>query len=101
MNWCTTQKVAAILGLSVAVGAVAAVALATGTPDGQTPARETVCDGLTGPAFGLCNAYCEAQDCDVQDRPSCDQLRRNFEKRTDTRIFPCEGGGSNSSGEPS
>ncbi len=35
------------------------------TPDGQTPAEETVCSVVySGAAFGLCNAYCEAMDCD-------------------------------------
>ena len=36
------------------------------TADGLTPAEETVCDGagLTGALWGLCNAYCEAMDCD-------------------------------------
>ena len=33
-----------------------------GTPDGMPPSQETVCDGLSGAAFGLCNAFCEAQD---------------------------------------
>lgn len=33
------------------------------TPDGEPPAVESVCDDLTGAAFGLCNAYCEAMDC--------------------------------------
>jgi hypothetical protein len=62
------------------------------TPDGQTPSEEEVCDGLSGPAFGLCNAYCEAQDCDALDpeRNSCERLRRNFEKHTGTPIFPCD-----------
>ena len=35
------------------------------TPDGQTPAEETVCDVLqsgTPGLYGLCVAYCEAQD---------------------------------------
>ena len=35
------------------------------TPDGQTPAEETVCDVLqsgTPGLYGLCIAYCEAQD---------------------------------------
>ncbi len=60
------------------------------TPDGQTPAQESVCSSLTGAAFGLCNAYCEAQDCDVHPRPSCQQLRRNFAKVTGSPIFPCD-----------
>lgn len=35
------------------------------TPDGDTPAEETVCDQLIGGTpglYGLCVAYCEAQD---------------------------------------
>ena len=35
------------------------------TPDGQTPANEGVCDGLMGGTpglYGLCVAFCEAQD---------------------------------------
>ena len=36
------------------------------TPDGETPAQQSVCDelGLEGRAWGLCSAYCEALDCD-------------------------------------
>ncbi len=34
------------------------------TPDGETPAVETICDTQAGAAFGLCNAYCEAMDCE-------------------------------------
>lgn len=39
------------------------------TPDGIPPANEDVCDPLFGATpglFGLCNAYCEAQDCDFE-----------------------------------
>jgi hypothetical protein len=62
------------------------------TPDGETPATETGCAKLTGAAFGLCNAYCEAQDCDGQDpeRASCDRLRANFERLTGATHFPCD-----------
>lgn len=37
------------------------------TPDGETPANEDVCDGLIGATpglYGLCVAFCEAQDCE-------------------------------------
>ncbi len=68
---------------------IVALALAK-TPDGQTPAEELVCSNLTGAAFGLCNAYCEAQDCDVHPRPSCERLRKNFEKITGSDVFPCD-----------
>ena len=65
-------------------------ALSAKTPDGVPPSQETVCSGLTGAAFGLCNAYCEAQDCDVHPRPSCAQLRRNFARVTGSPVFPCD-----------
>ena len=44
--------------------------------DGVTPAVETVCDGLADELFGLCNAYCEAKDCD-SDNPK-EHLRRFY-----------------------
>ena len=37
---------------------------ALGTPDGLPPSMETICDSKQGAAYGLCNAYCEAMDCD-------------------------------------
>ena len=42
------------------------------TPDGQTPAEETVCDplkvdGITKGLYGLCVAFCEAQDFADED----------------------------------
>ncbi len=61
------------------------------TFDGQTPAEEHDCDSLKGAAYGLCVAYCEAQDCDGNvTQPSCPQLRKNFEKKTGSSIFPCD-----------
>jgi hypothetical protein len=60
------------------------------TPDGSTPSEETVCSGLQGAAFGLCNAYCEAQDCDVHPRPSCAHLLANFRRITGVPSFPCD-----------
>jgi hypothetical protein len=57
-----------ILGV-LAVSLAAAPALA-GTLDGKTPAEETVCDVLHGAKhglYGLCVAYCEAQDCSGVD----------------------------------
>ena len=43
------------------------------TPDGQTPAQESVCDGQVGAAYGLCNAYCEAMDCDSANPQASNQ----------------------------
>lgn len=51
------------------------------TPDGEPPAEESVCDNLIGVAFGLCNAYCEAMDCDSDEpRASLKSCARIFEK---------------------
>lgn len=61
------------------------------TPDGTPPSQETTCSGLSGEAYGLCVAYCEAQDCDVNPtKHSCEQLRKNFEELTGSPIFPCD-----------
>ena len=84
-----------VLVITSAVSLLAAGVVAK-TPDGATPAEESVCTdaGLTGAAFGLCNAYCEAQDCDILDpqRESCELLRENFERITGTWNFPCDCG---------
>lgn len=56
---------------------------------GQPPGA-SVCEGLTGPALRLCSAYCEAQDCPSQPKPSCEQLRRNFAKLGGSTQFPCD-----------
>jgi hypothetical protein len=69
------------------------------TPDGIPADEETICDdaGLTGSAWDLCNAYCQAQDCDLidpdaGDRPkkSCEMLRKNYAKHTGTNVMPCD-----------
>ncbi len=64
------------------------------TPDGEPPSVEDVCDGLEGSAYGLCNTYCEAKDCDSAAEEtgykSCDRLRDNFFALTNEDIFPCE-----------
>jgi len=78
-----------LLGVILGVAGLAIVVSAK-TPDGQTPPQEDVCAGLSGAAYGLCTSYCEAQDCDVQDRPSCDVLRANFAKLTGSTQFPCD-----------
>jgi hypothetical protein len=78
---------ALFLALGLAVSATGALA---GTPDGRTPAQEDVCNPLSGAAYGTCNAYCEAQDCDMHARPSCVALRKKFKKLTGTAVFPCD-----------
>lgn len=67
------------------------------TADGQTPAQESICDGLPGAQKGLCNAYCEAMDCNLGADASappkaCDKLRGNLQKITgnENASFPCD-----------
>ena len=64
------------------------------TPDHQTPSRETVCDSQSGAAFGLCNAYCEAMDCDSPQPEAsptaCSRVRSNYQRITGRSLFPCE-----------
>lgn len=80
-----------LLALGVCMS-FAGVALAQ-TPDGETPAEETVCDDESGAAFGLCNAYCEAMDCESDDPQAsanaCTRVGDKFEQITG-RIPPCE-----------
>ena len=61
------------------------------TPDGMTPSEETVCDELQGAAYGLCNAYCEAMDCD-SDYPNasgkaCENVSNNYSRITGEILF--------------
>ncbi|HWN45442.1 MAG TPA: hypothetical protein VNW71_24665 [Thermoanaerobaculia bacterium] len=62
------------------------------TPDGQTPSEETICDGQIGAAYGLCNAYCEAMDCESPaphaSLTACTRVLNNFMKHTG-EMPPC------------
>ncbi len=56
------------------------------TPDGTTPAVETICDTEVGAAYGLCNAFCEAMDCET-DAPqasaiACDKVKGKYQQIT-------------------
>jgi len=64
------------------------------------PSLETVCDTETGAAFGWCNAYCEAMDCELANDSdpltephasanACDKVRTKFQQSTG-RDMPCE-----------
>jgi|GEM_PF-1570828 len=91
-----------ILG-AVSVAALAALSAAPAaaqTPDGLPPALETVCDMETGAAFGWCNAYCEAMDCELANdndpatepkasATACSKVRAKFQQATG-RDLPCE-----------
>lgn len=60
-------------------------AFAAATPDGTTPANEGVCDilqGSTAGLYGLCVAYCEAQDLDTLDKqPPSLKILANYRKK--------------------
>ncbi|BAU48052.1 hypothetical protein SVA_1490 [Sulfurifustis variabilis] len=79
--------VIAVLGcfLFSALITVSAPSMAT-TPDGETPANEGVCDvvkGGTPGLYGLCVAYCEAQDLDIvgdKEAPS-NKILANYRKK--------------------
>lgn len=84
--------VAAILAVSL----IAQTPAMAATPDGETPANEGVCDSLrtnaTPGLYGLCVAYCEAQDLDTFDKepPSTKILDNYNKKKTATDpAMPC------------
>lgn len=79
------------LALCLALPSGAAFAWGDGTPDSDPPAEEQVCNGLGGRVWGLCVAYCEAQDCPDSGHPSCDVLRRKLADLTGSPQFPCDG----------
>ena len=67
--------------------------------DDLPPSQEDVCDvlqlpGVTPGLFGLCNAFCEAKDCDeypIEDMPrSCDKLLDNYEKKRERADNPLD-----------
>lgn len=62
------------------------------TPDGSTPAEESVCSGLSGASWGMCNAYCEAMDCDNEDSKAsstaCSRIAQKYHERTGG-VLPC------------
>jgi len=66
------------------------------TPDGSTPANEGACDVLktnaTPGLYGLCVAYCEAQDLDTFDKePPSTKILDNYNKKklTGDPDMPC------------
>ena len=88
------RPVIAVFGFAGLVfGPAAAFSYGDGTPDESPPAEEQVCDdaGLMGSAFGLCVAFCEANDCDqFPDSKACGVLRANYARITGELGFPCE-----------
>jgi hypothetical protein len=89
-----------ILFLTLSLLCTGAGAALAQTPDHLPPARETVCDNETGAAYGLCNAYCEAMDCELANdsdpltapkasSTACNKVRTKFQKIAG-RDVPCE-----------
>ena len=87
------------LTLAFALLLICTGAVLAQTPDGQTPAEETVCDNETGAAYGLCNAYCEAMDCESANPSAsanaCSKVRSKFQNITGRditcEVCPCVG----------
>lgn len=78
----------------VLAGALFCAPLIASTPDGQTPSREVVCSGLSGSQYGICNAYCEAMDCDSPNHKASNKACQNKIKQWDNlmpnQAIPCE-----------
>jgi hypothetical protein len=91
VKWMGAAVFAAVVGVSLSTPL--AYGYGDGTPDTDPPAEEAVCDGLGGRVWGLCVAYCEAQDCPASEHPSCDVLREKLFDLTGGMLFPCDGGG--------
>jgi len=72
-----------VVGAALAFGLGLAVSMvAAQTTDGETPPEEEACKKYEGEGarYGLCVAYCEAQDCaDVKgESESCYRIRQQF-----------------------
>lgn len=87
-----TAALAALIASALALPGVVH-AYGDGTPDEQPPAEEVVCNpdaGLGGAAYGLCVAYCEANDCERQpDKRACRVLFGRFQLATGGWQPPC------------
>lgn len=81
---------ALVFALAATTAASSAYAYGDGTPDTDPPAEEQVCNGLGGRAWGLCVAYCEAQDCPGSEHPSCEVLRKKLADLLGSSVFPCD-----------
>ena len=90
----TTTITMAVFGAAIILWGAAQPSSAQ-TPDGETPAVEDVCAlaGLAGALKGLCNAYCEAMDCDSNDprasARACERVRGNFVEASGGQEPPC------------
>lgn len=84
MSFISTLRTTAYMSLVIMLGLTSP--LQASTPDGETPANEGVCDILHGGTpglYGLCVAYCEAQDLDVigdKETPN-NKILANYRKK--------------------
>lgn len=74
--------------------------IAAQTPDGKTPpAEEGACNDLTGKAYGICNAYYQAMDCEYTytkaSLQACGNLQEKYEDASSSSeiatLCPCFG----------
>jgi hypothetical protein len=74
-----------LLPLSILALLALALCSAAKTPDGVTPADETVCDGLPRGLWGSCVSYCEARDCHLEyphaSQQACQQGAETYAKK--------------------
>lgn len=61
---------------------------------GQAVANDDPCENESGAAYGLCNAYCEAMDCDDPEMQeasdnACERVKANYLKITGNELT-CE-----------
>jgi hypothetical protein len=80
------------LFISCLLLALVAALLIPFSASAQTPTEESVCDGLSGASWGLCNAYCEGMDCD-SDNPNasstaCLEVLSKYTIHTE-QLIPC------------
>ena len=86
MNHIMKSLASAGFAFLLGMTAITTTAIAS-TPDGETPANEGVCDvlkvdGITKGLYGLCVAYCEAQDLDQFDKePPSIKILQNYNKK--------------------
>jgi len=75
------------------VAAGLATAVATLPSHADTPGEEDVCAVLTGAAWGLCDAYCNAMDCDgvapEGTGSACQDVLDHFADVTDGALPAC------------
>ncbi len=85
-NWISRIRLsAATAAVVLFTGVLGASAVIAQTPDGETPANEGICDSLQGGSpglYGLCVAYCEAQDLDsFEKEPPRTKILDNYRKK--------------------